>query len=111
MDIWEVVWHCKYMINKKKDWDWIIATDHKIISRHKTRLGASRNVCRKIKLFGPCGVHLISEWRQGGKEAVPPEFPGVDMEKVMKFMKHKEGVDNFNTPEQLNIDLLKIASR
>tara|TARA_R110002167_G_scaffold266968_3_gene473722 strand:- start:725 stop:889 length:165 start_codon:yes stop_codon:yes gene_type:complete len=54
---------------------------------------------------------LISEWRQGGEEAVPPEFPGVDMEKVMKFMKHKEGVDNFNTPEQLNIDLLKIASR
>jgi hypothetical protein len=98
------------MINKKKDWDWIIATDHKIISRHKTRLGASNNVFRKIKLFGPCGVHLISEWRQ--REApVRAKIIGVDMEKVMRFMKRKECVDRFNTPEQLNIDLLRIASR
>ena len=99
------------MIKKKKDWKWIIATEHKIISRHKTRMGAVRNVFRKKKLFGPCAVYLISDWREDGEDVVPSEFPGVNMEKVMKFMKRKEGIDRFNTTEQLNRDLLRIASR
>lgn len=99
------------MLKLKQEWDWIIASDHVILSRHKTRESAVKNLFRKKKINGKCAVYLKSDWKKKEIEPVDPNFIGVDMNKVISFVDKKERVEKFNNVEQLNRDLLRIASK
>jgi len=99
------------MMNIKQKWDWIVATDYKIISTHRTRANAVRFLSAKRKIHGKCDVHLKSDWKKKEIEPVDPNFIGVDMNKVISFVDKKERIDKFNNAEQLNRDLLRIASK
>lgn len=99
------------MLNIKQEWDWIVATDYKVLSTHKTRENAVRGLSAKRKRHGKCAVYLKSDWKKKEIESVDPNFIGVDMNKVISFVDKKERIDKFNNSEQLNRDLLRIASK